>query len=127
MVSWTWASELAASALNASAKRDWNRLPEMLAYVASIDRDEIFATSLVRLLRSCEDQRKWPVLISSLGDPSPLVRAAAAEALDGWFTPESVTALLAATQDKFRLVRIRAAAALSGPTWRIRASSSIWR
>ena len=78
-----------AGLVAAARQRDWSRLREMLSYVTSPERDEVFATSLVRLLRSCEDEAKCPSIIRCLGDPSPLVRAAAAEALDGYFIPEA--------------------------------------
>lgn len=102
------------SLIAAARQRDWARLPEMLAYLTSADRDEIFATALVRLVRACADERKWPALLNALKDQSPLVRASAAEALDGLATPETITALLAATGDEYRLVRVRAAATLAG-------------
>ena len=69
--------------------------------------DEIYRNSLVRLLRGCSDPKKWPVLIAALKDDSPLVRASAAAALEGYLTDESVAALLRATADPVRLVRIR--------------------
>ena len=46
-------------------------------------------------------------------DHSPLVRAGAAEVLDGYLTGQSLRALLAATRDEYRLVRVRAAASLA--------------
>lgn len=94
-------------------KSDWRRLPEMLQYLASRDRDEVFAASLIRLLQRCGDDRQWPTTLKALRDPSPLVRSAAAARLGARLTSESVTALLAATSDRFRLVRIRAAEALA--------------
>jgi Tfp pilus assembly protein PilF len=106
---------LARAALVAAArKRDWSRLPEMLAYVEGKGRDEIFATSLIRLMGSSPDERITPVLLTAIKDPSPLVRAAAAEAVALRPTPEGVQALLDATGDEYRLVRVRAAAALAG-------------
>ena len=66
-----------AGLIDAARKRDWKRLPEMLTYLESKDRDEIYATSLIRLLRSCEDPKKWPAMIKAMKDPSPLVRGAA--------------------------------------------------
>lgn len=102
-----------AGLIEAARKRQWSRLPDMLTYLSSADRDEIFATALIRLLGSCEAGEKWPAVVRALKDPSPLVRASAAEALDGYLTPEAVAALLAATRDEFRLVRVRAAAALA--------------
>ena len=103
-----------ASLIDAARKRDWKRLPEMLAYLESKDRDEIYATSLIRLLRSCEDPKKWPAIIKAMKDPSPLVRGAAAESLADAPSPQTTRALLEATGDGYRLVRIRAAMALAG-------------
>jgi tetratricopeptide (TPR) repeat protein len=103
-----------AGLIEAARKRDWKRLPEMLAYMESKDRDEIYTTSLVRLLRSCEDSKKWPVMIKAMRDPSPLVRGAVAESLADAPSPQTTRALLEATGDGYRLVRIRAAMALAG-------------
>ena len=94
-------------------KRDWSRLDAMLSRVTGKDRDEVFATSLIRLLTPCEDKRKWPVLLKTLKDPSPLVRSAAAVGLSGYLATEGREALLDATEDEYRLVRIRAAATLA--------------
>jgi tetratricopeptide (TPR) repeat protein len=66
------------------------------------------------MVRSCDDPGKWPAVVGALRDRSPLVRASAAMALEGHRSPEAVRALLEATGDEFRLVRIRAAAALAG-------------
>ena len=103
-----------ASLIDAARKRDWSRLPEMLSYLESKDHDEVFATSLVRLLAACDEDSKWPILLKSLADPSPLIRSAAAESLAMNPTREAAQALLRATADDHRLVRVRAAAALSG-------------
>ncbi|MCP4451277.1 MAG: tetratricopeptide repeat protein, partial [Planctomycetes bacterium] len=46
-------------------------------------------------------------------DPSPLVRSAAATALDGYYVEDAIQGLLAATQDDYRLVRVRAASSLA--------------
>lgn len=101
-----------ASLIDAARKGDWSRLDAMLAHLARPGRDEIFAASLLRLLRRCERQEKWPAVLAALEDPSPLVRAAAAEALAGSNHPQRLQALLRAVGDEFRLVRVRAAAAL---------------
>jgi tetratricopeptide (TPR) repeat protein len=73
-------------------------------------------------LRACDSQKKWARIIKALkDDPSPLVRASAAEALDNYLTGESLKALLGATRDKYRLVRVRAAASLASiPPERLR-------
>lgn len=106
---------LARAALVAAArKRDWAKLTEMLAYVRDEGRDEVVATSLIRLLGSSADERIAPALLAAMKDPSPLVRSAAAEGLGLRITPEGVQALLDATGDPYRLVRTRAAAALAG-------------
>ena len=103
-----------ASLVDEARHGDWDRLKAMLAYISSQSRDEIFATSLLRLLSGCESQAKWPVVIAVLQeDASPLVRAAAAQALDGYINAESVRALAKATSDEYLLVRVRAATALS--------------
>jgi tetratricopeptide (TPR) repeat protein len=101
------------SLIDAARKGDWTRLTEMLDYVGSENRDVVFANSFVRLLRGCEDSRKWPSVLKSMKDSSPLIRASAAESLDGYLTPASIRALLDATHDEFRLVRVRAAAVLA--------------
>ena len=103
-----------AGLVDDARKREWKKLPEMLAYIEGKDRDEVVAASLVRLLRACPDDRKWPAFVKALSDPSPLVRGAAAAALTGYVTPQSIHPLLAATRDSYRLVRIRAAEALAG-------------
>jgi tetratricopeptide (TPR) repeat protein len=86
----------------------------MLAYLRRADRQEIVAASLVRLLRQCADARVPPALSEVLrADPSPLVRAAAAETLGLSAAAGRAGPLAAATRDPFRLVRVRAARALA--------------
>jgi len=107
--------ELERASLVAAARRsDWARLPDMLAYLSSPNHDEIFTVSLVRLLATCGADSKWLVLRKLLKDPSPLVRGSVAEALGERLEPPNVEALLSATSDDYRLVRVRAANAL-GP------------
>jgi tetratricopeptide (TPR) repeat protein len=98
--------------IDAARKQQWKQLPEMLGALQK-KGDAVYKASLVRLLRGCTDGRQWPVLRGLLADPSPLVRSSAAAALSDRLTPESVAALLAATGDESRLVRIRAALALA--------------
>jgi tetratricopeptide (TPR) repeat protein len=93
---------------------NWSHFSDVLKYLVSEERDEVFAVSLIRLMLSFESEKKWPVLIKLLKeDPSPLVRAASADGLDRYYTQDSVNALLAATGDEYRLVRIRAASSLA--------------
>jgi tetratricopeptide (TPR) repeat protein len=95
----------------AARKGDWSRLPDILAYLSEPRRDEVVTTSLVRLLASCPDPAKGPALRTAAADPSPLVRSAAVTVLGP--DPRSRDVVLAATRDEVRLVRVRAAAALS--------------
>lgn len=104
-----------AALVDAARRGDWRQLGAVLTYIGSKDRDEIFAASLVRLLHGCDSPAKWPAVIKALqGDSSPLVRAAAAQTLEGYVTEESVKALAKATADEYLLVRVRAAGALAG-------------
>jgi tetratricopeptide (TPR) repeat protein len=102
-----------AELIDAARKDRWKRLPEMLGEFSKNENDAVFKASLARLLQGCPDGRKWPALVESLKDPSPLVRASGVSALTGYFTPQTVQALLLATADESRLVRIRSATALA--------------
>jgi tetratricopeptide (TPR) repeat protein len=97
----------------AARKSDWSKLPEMVRYLMDPAREEIWAASLLRLLRACDREEKWPGILAGLKDSSPLVRVAAVEALGDFVQPATLAPLLAATRDDYRLVRIRAGAALS--------------
>lgn len=103
-----------ASLIDAARKSDWTKLPAIVAYLSAPTREEIWAASLLRLLRGCPDDAKWAGVLPCLTDPSPLVRAAAVEALGEHPRPEHIPAALAAVRDDYRLVRVRAAAALAG-------------
>lgn len=102
-----------AGLVDAARRRDWKRLPEMAALITDAGRDEIFATSLIRLIDPAEARDIVPVLLASLRDPSPLVRGAAADALAKAPSPEVLSALVEAASDEYRLVRVMAAASLS--------------
>jgi tetratricopeptide (TPR) repeat protein len=99
--------------LDAARKGEWSKLPAMLDYLQSQGREEVFAASLIRLLPQARDQRVQPILLGAIKDASPLVRAAAAESLGQIPSRESLLALVQAAGDDYRLVRIKAAAALS--------------
>ncbi|MBN2314817.1 MAG: tetratricopeptide repeat protein [Sedimentisphaerales bacterium] len=104
-----------ANLVDEARRGNWDRLETILTYIRSENRDEIATASLLRLLVNCESQAKWPAVIQVLQeDSSPLVRAAAAQTLDGYVTAESIRALAKATSDEYRLVRVRAATALAG-------------
>lgn len=102
-----------AALIDAARRHDWSNLNDMLLYISGKDKDEVIAASLIRLLGKCPEPNKIPVFILALGDPSPLVRSSAAEALSGVKTPKAVQALLAATADPVRLVRVKAASVLA--------------
>ena len=101
-----------AALIEAARKRDWSRLPEMLGNIAGKDRDEILATSLIRMIPASGDPRIVPVILQAIKDPSPLVRGAAADALQHVPTREAFQALVEAIGDDYRLVRVRAMASL---------------
>jgi len=103
-----------AALVAAARKGDWTKLPDILAYLSRPDREEIQTVSLVRLLANCPADDKWPVLRKLTDDSSPLVRAGVAEALGERVDPTNLAALAKAIGDDFRLVRVRAAAALAG-------------
>ena len=105
---------LRAGWVSAARKRDWSKLPEIVRYLASPGREEIWAASLLQLLGGCEEEVKWDGVKPCLEDPSPLVRAAAVQIMGEGLRPEFIPLLVAATRDDFRLVRLRAAAALAG-------------
>jgi tetratricopeptide (TPR) repeat protein len=102
-----------ANLIAAARKRDWRKLPEMLAYATSKDRDEVFATSIIRLTMTAPDKGVHATLLKAIQDPSPLVRGAAAEALSVRPGQDSLQALVTAAGDSYRLVRVRAAASLA--------------
>ena len=103
-----------AAYVDQARKEDWSQLDEILKYIQSPDRKEIVTASLIRLLRACASDKKWPVMIEVMErDASPFIRATAAEALHGYLAGDSVAALVKATTDDLRLVRVRAAASLA--------------
>jgi len=102
-----------ASLIQAARKRDWSKRPEMLQYITREDRDVVFAASLIRLIPPSRDEKHRSALLAAVKDSSPLIRAAAVEALGLTPSAESLQALVEATGDAFRLVRIRAASGLS--------------
>ena len=104
---------LRAGWVAAARREDWSKLPEIVQYLASPAREEVWAASLLRLLRPCENEAKWAGIFPCLKDPSPLVRTAAVEALGDHVQPTTLEPLIAATRDEYRLVRVRAGAALA--------------
>jgi tetratricopeptide (TPR) repeat protein len=85
----------------------------MLAYINDPKHDEVFAASLIRIISPTQDQKVLAALLVAARDLSPLVRGAAVQALGLIPTTESLQALIEATGDEYRLVRIRAAAGIA--------------
>jgi len=102
-----------AALIGAARKRDWTKLADMLAYINDPKRDEVFAASLIRLISPAQDQKVLAALLVAAKDLSPLVRGAAVQALGLMPTTESLQALVEATGDEYRLVRVRAAAGIA--------------
>ncbi len=102
-----------AELIDAARKQDWSKLDAMLAYITDPKREEIFANGLIRMLLNCRDARKWPTMLQAMNDPSPLIRSSAATTLADCRTDAARDALLKATEDEYRVVRIRAASALA--------------
>ena len=102
-----------ASLIDMARKRDWTKLSEMLAYINDPKRDEVFATSLIRLIPPGQNEAVKGTLILAAKDPSPLVRGAAVQALGLIPSAESLQALVESTADDYRLVRVRAAAGIA--------------
>jgi len=102
-----------ASLIDDARKCKWDRLDEMLKYITGKDRQEVVATSLIRILENCPDNKKWDTIIAALKDSSPLVKAAAASTLSGNHTEKALKALLTVTDDRWRIVRSQAGFAIS--------------
>ena len=104
-----------ARLIAAARKNDWSKLPEILAYIKSPSASEVYKASFIRLLGSCQEEKIWPVIRAAAGDSSPLVRIAAVDTLSLRPDVENRNVLLKAVRDEFRVVRMRAAAALRRP------------
>ncbi len=102
-----------ATLVDMARKRDWTKLPEMLAYINDPQRDEVFATSLIRLIPPGQSEAVKGALLLAAKDPSPLIRGAAVQSLGLIPSPESLQILVEATADDYRLVRVRAAAGIA--------------
>ena len=113
-----------AALVLAARQGDWRRLPQLLAYLDSDTADPIVSASILRLLANCPRAEKESAIAKAAKSASPLVRAAAADAMATGASPDAIGILTALTSDEYRLVRIRAAAALAqtatpavGPSW----------
>ncbi|MDF7807298.1 ammonia-forming cytochrome c nitrite reductase subunit c552 [Pontiellaceae bacterium B12219] len=91
---------------------DWDRLPEILAYLENPDCDPAATVAILRMLNNCPLPAKWPAIRAQQNSESEWVRATAAASLQYDNSAESTQGLLKACSDEFRTVRIRAAGAL---------------
>lgn len=90
----------------------WDKLPEILAYLDHPKCDPAARVGILRLLNNCSHPEKWATIRKQLNSDNEWVRSAVAASLQYDNSIESTKALLKATQDKFRTVRIRAASSL---------------
>jgi tetratricopeptide (TPR) repeat protein len=91
---------------------EWDKLPEILTYLDNPKCDQAAKVAILRLLNNCPYPEKWPAIRKQLDSESEWVRSAAAASLQYDESPETTKLLLKTVADKFRTVRIRAAAAL---------------
>ena len=103
-----------ASLVDQARKGNWAKLSDMMAYLKRPDKDEVFANSLVRLLRGHHDERIGALLVKLLeNDPSPMIRASAADGLQSYLDAETIASLAKAAKDPYRVVRTRMAPTLA--------------
>jgi len=93
---------------------EWDKLPEILAYLDSPACDPAARVGILRLLINCPYPEKWPAVRKQLGSESEWIRSAAAASLQYDPSPETTKLLLETCLDEFRTVRIRAASSLLG-------------
>ncbi|MEE9369515.1 MAG: ammonia-forming cytochrome c nitrite reductase subunit c552 [Pontiella sp.] len=98
--------------ITACRSGDWSKLSEILVYLDTPKCDPAAGVAILRLLNNCPHPEKWSPIRKQLGSQNEWVRSAAAASLQYDSSYESTVALLKATKDEFRTVRIRAAASL---------------
>lgn len=92
----------------------WAKLAEVFKYISDRESDPLFVTSMIRLLPPSGDPPQHAILRElTTSAAHPLVRSAAAAALDADNIPADRPALFEAVSDDFRLVRVRAAERLA--------------
>ncbi|VGO14155.1 hypothetical protein PDESU_02714 [Pontiella desulfatans] len=100
--------------IQACRENEWDKLPEILAYLDNPNCDPAAAVAILRLLNNCPRPEKWPVIRKQTENKHEWVRATAAASLQYDSSYEATQALLITAGDRFRTVRIRAAGALLG-------------
>jgi tetratricopeptide (TPR) repeat protein len=91
----------------------WDHLEVMLEKLDNREFDVVFSTSIIRLLRSNSNDKKWPSILKATYHSSPLVRSVAASSLADLHSNESVRELIRLCNDDYRLVRVAAAQSIS--------------
>lgn len=100
--------------VQALRNQDWKQISAALAYISDPASDPLFVTSMIRLLPPSANLRQHEILRRlATGAAHPLVRSAAAAALDGDHDADDRRALFSALSDTSRLVRVRAAERLA--------------
>jgi tetratricopeptide (TPR) repeat protein len=100
--------------VEAAREMDIDQLPAILAYLDHPKCDPAAKVGLLRLLNNFPYAQKWPAIRKQLEADNAWVRSAAAASLQYDPSATATKALLKAAQDRFRTVRIRAAASLLG-------------
>jgi len=88
-----------AALIDAARKRDWANLADMLAHITDPKSEEVTAASLIRFDSAIQNQKVLAALLIAAKEPSPLVRAAAVQAMGLMPTAEGLQALVEATGD----------------------------
>lgn len=91
----------------------WENKMATLNAISTNKYGEVYTTSYLRLLTSLNDTVKKQAIYDALASEYPLVRSAAAEALNGFTDSETKKVLLKAAQDDIRLVRLASAIPLT--------------
>jgi tetratricopeptide (TPR) repeat protein len=98
--------------IQACRKYEWDKLPEILAYLENPNCDPANSVAILRLLNNCPHPEKWPAIRKQTGHEHEWVRATAAASLQYDMAPATTEALLRLAADRYRTVRIRAAGSL---------------
>ncbi|QZT39020.1 tetratricopeptide repeat protein [Halosquirtibacter xylanolyticus] len=94
---------------------EWKHLPEMIKWIKANPKKEIFINSLVRMMNTCNDAKKWDLLYYLFENhPSALVRSSAISQIGmDRENPKTKKLLVEALNDSLRLVRRMATSSLA--------------
>lgn len=85
--------------ISACRNAEWNKLPDILAFLESPHCDPAAKVGILRLLNTCPHPEKWIAIQKQLSDDHAWVRSAAAAALQYDNSNEATKALLKAASD----------------------------